>query len=101
MITVYISIGNSDDKLSQKDWAEFIASVGDDINKDAVAIHGLWFSQPASPFQNACWCIEVAPEAAQRLRGFLSRAALAYGQDSIAWAVADTEFIKADGGTPA
>jgi hypothetical protein len=93
-ITVYISIGNSDDKLSQADWAAFYRSVNLNIRGWAWQIHGQWVSEPASAWQNACWCVEVLSELAVHLRGELSQLAAQYRQDSIAWAVAETEFIK-------
>ena len=92
--TVYISIGNSDDKLTQREWSEFVVEVA------AMAVslghtHGSWVSPSASPWQNACWCVEypsdaVAETAKDELRALASR----YRQDSIAWAVAQTEFLR-------
>lgn len=90
---VYISIGNSDDKLTQLEWCNYwtemaarVAAVGH--------IHGSWHSSPVSAYQNACWCVEYksedqvteAREAATEIRE-------KYRQDSVAWAVADTEFL--------
>lgn len=89
---VYISIGNSDDKLTQEQWYDYIIEV---IRTVSVGhIHGAWYSEPASKYQNACWCVEFktsndvyqAKEALKIIRGN-------YRQDSIAWAVAETEFI--------
>lgn len=90
----YISIGNSDDKLSQKEWSEFVAEVRSQINAWATAIHGAWFSEPGSPWQNACWCVEFTDETyAADAREALTKIREFYRQDSIAWAVAETEFI--------
>lgn len=110
-ITVYISIGNSDDKLTQKRWAEYIDDV--DIAVEGAGrdgrVHGRWHSAPKSPFQNACWCVEFDPAAElvtrfgqqhSRLEWFRQRLqdlARKYGQESIAWAVAETEFIAPTG----
>lgn len=97
-ITVYISIGNSDDKLSQSRWAEFYREVDDTISfftgyREGSGIHGRWLSSPEDHYQNACWCAEIRnPEGVKRQ---LAKIAAAYGQDSIAWTVAPvTEFIK-------
>lgn len=92
--TIYISIGNSDDKLTQAEWAHFYGSVTDWIDEYATAVHGRWASEPTSPYQNACWCIEVN-EGAWRLREGLAHVADTFRQDSIAWAPATTEFIAA------
>lgn len=103
MITVYISIGNSDDKLEQVDWAMFLGEVFElldphDPNVEdslVTARHGVWFSEPMSPWQNACWCVEVEPEQADELKDELGRLAGQYRQESIAWAEAQTTFIAA------
>ncbi len=104
MITVYISIGNSDDKLTQADWAAFHTAVREAIRRAAHVVHGEWTSPSTDPWQNACWCIEVIsdPDAdynhAAWLRGQLANLAKAYDQDSIAWAEAPkTEFLCAAG----
>jgi hypothetical protein len=94
-VIVYVSIGNSDDKLTQSEWNDFIRSV--DAALMAVAhIHGAWFSAPVSPWQNACWCIE-APEGRAdftSLKDALCDLARKYRQDSIAWApVIHTEML--------
>jgi len=91
---VYISIGNSDDKLTQAEWAEFVTQVGGQINAWASEVHGKWFSSPDSPWQNACWCVELKDETyAFDVRDALTKVRQHFQQDSIAWAVAETEFI--------
>ena len=97
-ITVYISIGNSDDKLTQNEWSHFYAWVADRIDRHAWRVHGRWFSDPSSPWQNAAWCMEIAPHAAESLKRALAESAKTYRQDSIAWAEAPvTEFIGSAG----
>lgn len=98
--TVYISVGNSDDKLSQGEWAQFVDEVDRAVSGAAKyegnRIHGRWYSLPNEPWQNACWCIEFHPDLAQSqrdLRQGLGMIARWHRQDAIAWAVAETEFI--------
>lgn len=102
-MVVYVSIGNSDDKLTQGDWATFYSAVGDVIDRTARVVHGAWVSVSTDPWQNACWCFEVASDPdpdydkARWLRGQLANLAKAYEQDSIAWAqVSSTEFLGAE-----
>ena len=100
-LTVYVSIGNSDDKLSQRQWSEFIGHVRDVLTRDAEIVHGQWYSDPLSPYQNACWCVVLGHHRAEVVKSALADWAGYYGQDSIAWAeVKDTEFIpgNADAG---
>jgi hypothetical protein len=96
-ITAYISIGNSDDKLSQREWAAFIQQVNGLVQRvESIyggKTHGVWASLPYSEYQNACWCIEIEPEVAKTLKLTLARYAAMFRQDSIAWAEAVTHFI--------
>lgn len=94
-LTVYISIGNSDDKLTQAEWATFYRVTNLGIRDEAEHVHGQWMSEPASAWQNACWCVEVADRNVLRLRLTLAELAQRFRQDTIAWAEATTEFIKA------
>ena len=102
---VYISIGNSDDKLSQGDWAGFHEAVNQVIRRAAHRMIGAWVSPSTDPWQNACWCIELdeAPvpdgfrPGAAWLGGHLTNLAKAYGQDSIAWAEAPTTMFLGPG----
>jgi hypothetical protein len=93
VITVYVSIGNSDDKLTQREWADFQTSVDAALNVYVSRMHGHWASLPDAAWQNACWCVEVGERDVPPLRRALAKAATDYRQDSIAWAVAETEFI--------
>lgn len=92
-LTVYISVGNSDDKLSQREWCEFWSAWRSRVLAYASQVHGDWASAPTAPFQNACLCVEITAKAAGTLRAELARLAGQYRQDSIAWAEAITEFI--------
>lgn len=90
----YVSIGNSDDKLTQVEWSRFVIDFSAMVVSLASQTHGAWFSHPASPRQNACWCLEFASEAmAQTAKDEARSLAAKYRQDSIAWAVAETEFL--------
>jgi hypothetical protein len=91
---VYISIGNSDDKLSQAEWSTFVQDTADIVSDNAVSILGVWFSSPASQWQNACWSADIHSKDLDFTKGALAELAKRYRQDSIAWApVARTEFL--------
>jgi len=93
-MTFYISIGNSDDKLTQKEWAEFVGDVDMAIVEAEPILHGRWFSRSDSPWQNACWCIQLS-SGVDKLRRRLGDLAHKYRQDSVAWAEAPvTEFLS-------
>lgn len=92
---VYVSIGNSDDKLTQKEWTQFIVAILARIKPLATATHGEWFSAPQAPWQNACWCFEFPadPAVLAEIREVLAEIREEFRQDSIAFATAETEFI--------
>lgn len=94
LITVYVSIGNSDDKLTQMSWAMFVESFREVMHEHANDVYGEWYSAPDSPFQNACIAIAVAPARVARLREQLTELRRQKRQDSVAWAVVPTtKFI--------
>lgn len=103
MKTVYVSIGNSDDKLTQKQWASFYAQVDAMIGLFADQVYGAWVSAPTSQYQNACWCFEINPYAIngktwkldqKALQDNLVQLATEYKQESITWAEVPTvEFL--------
>lgn len=94
MVTAYVSIGNSDDKLSQARWAVFFSETSLVLRAAAWAVHGQWVSEPASSWQNACWCIEVNCRLIDLLKENLRLLAKEFEQDSITWAeVPAVEFM--------
>lgn len=99
-ITVYVSIGNSDDKLTQAEWSAFYGQVVSAVRACAQQVYGEWQSAPVSQWQNACIGFAVPSLDAPFLKDGLRQLAAQFGQDSIAWAEAQTEFLSAvaDGG---
>jgi hypothetical protein len=94
-ITVYASIGNSDDRLTQARWSDFHARFLALVREHADTVWGSWLSSPADPWQNACAAFEIQPEHRMgALKADLVALAAEFEQESIAWAVvADTEFL--------
>lgn len=98
---VYISIGNSDDKLEQSQWSSFANAVDRAVDMATkyvgATVHGRWYSLPNEAWQNACWCVEFDDElgsVVDEYRAELARLAGLFRQDSIAWAeVKTTEFL--------
>jgi len=100
-VIVYISIGNSDDKLTQQEWSDFVIETDILLHPGApgtpvLARHGNWRSRVDDPWQNACWCVEIKEGYADVLRAALRHQARQHRQDSIAWAECpNTEFLGA------
>ena len=81
---VFVQIGNSDDKLTQREWSQFIEEVRELILLDSTVI-GEWFSAPDQPWQNVCWMYEIAERNRGADMSHLRRLCAKYRQDSIAW----------------
>jgi len=94
-VIAYISIGNSDGKLTQAEWSDFVERMAVRIVAPLGSVHGAWFSVPWSPYQSACWCLEFPddPDVLAEVRKVLAEIRDEFRQDSIAFAVAQTEFI--------
>lgn len=97
---IYITVGNSDDKLSQLDWSCFTARIDHAVTEaakhDGVQVHGRWYSLPTEPWQNACWCVDFAPDlfdAFHKLKAACVAAGKHFRQDSIAWSIAATQLL--------
>lgn len=94
MSTVYVSIGNSDDRLPQLKWATYVQELRHIMRLLATEIHGDWYSAPDSPYQNACIAVAVSDEARGTLREKLEILRALYDQKVIAWAECpETEFL--------
>lgn len=97
--TVYVSIGNSDGRLSQQRWAAFYSEVDHAVRCYAQKVFGAWVSESTQPWQNACWAFVpnvamVTPDAPRdALRRRLGAIAAKFGQDAITWAQAPVEMI--------
>lgn len=95
-MTVTIIIGNTDDKLGQNEWAEFIKECDRIIQARAVRVWYHGFSAGDAPWQNTAWVIGFAsdnPDAKDVLQVRLRALREHFGQDSIAWIEGETTHI--------
>ena len=93
-ITVYLSIGNSDDRLTQRAWSEYVGEVVDAVHEHAERVYVECYSASDARFQNACIGFEIPKPVARELRAALKAIREDHGKNSIVWAVAPrTEHI--------
>ena|SRR6266568_6931006 len=99
-MSTYVCIGNTDNILTQLEWAKFqdelLVLFEDQMRQDIISLHGVWYSAPNSEFQNMCLCFDIQedqPLADKILKEVLRGLADAYRQDSITWAEAKTTFL--------
>ena len=91
MKTVTIQIGNSDDKLSQQSWADYVSDVHRFLYGQTIHFSG--GSESDKPWQNYCWVIECDDFYVSIMEGGLNKLRTFHKQDSIAFTVGDTKFI--------
>jgi hypothetical protein len=95
-----IAIGNSDDRLTQREWSAFWAECNDEIQYygrlAGVQVHGTWLSEPNSPYQNAGWSLSWPDELlylSRDLKNQLREILPKYRQESLAWTTGTTTLI--------
>lgn len=93
MKTAAIQIGNSDDKLSQSDWSKFVEQMRFAVADSADALHFFAASEGSSPWQNACWVIEIDEGEIASFLCEIERIRKNYKQDSVAVLIGKAEFI--------
>jgi hypothetical protein len=94
LTTVYVSIGNSDNSLTQRGWSDFARDFRRVMHSHAKQVYGEWYSASDSQYQNACMAVVVPADSVGALRDQLTEMRSFYDQDSVAWAiVGETELI--------
>lgn len=83
-VIAYVTIGNSDDKLEQHAWSNFIRELKGVLSDLSGRTYGEWYSAPDSTWQNMCICKEVRLNDLPRLRAALRALRRFYQQDSVA-----------------
>lgn len=53
-----VSVGNSDDKLTQKEWNRFVEEIIDVLG-DSGKVHFFGGSSTFAPWQNVAWIVEL------------------------------------------
>lgn len=92
-MTTIIQIGNSDDRLTQKEWSEFCAEVDRTVRRAATAVHFYGHPPGDMPWQNAAWIVEISIVALGIMTERLVETRKKYRQDSIAITSGSTHFI--------
>jgi len=92
-LTVTIQIGNSDDKLTQSQWKDYVNSVHDLILAWGGEIH---FSAPSvgwADWQNCAWVFTIGSRGYRGIKKYLVPLRVSYKQDSVAVTIGTTEFL--------
>ncbi len=92
-ITVSVQIGNSDNKLTQREWAHYCAAISEVMRESSRVIFFNGGSDWDAPWQNACWVASVDAEKMQELKQQLRQVRESFRQDSVAIVCGPTHFI--------
>lgn len=92
-ITATVLISNSDNKLTQNEWAHFVEAMNQAIREVCIRVHFFGGAHPFDPWQNACWVVEIKVEVRDALDSRIRRARESYRQDSAAVIYGETKFI--------
>lgn len=84
MSTVVIQVGNTDDKLSQREWSAYIKQVRGVVGSHCGQVHFDGGSSCDSPWQNLCIVAEIYDPDRQALLDNLKRVRRLFNQDSVA-----------------
>lgn len=89
--TITLQVGNSDNKLTQKEWHAFVMEVNVLLCLAATEMHFSGGSSTWSPWQNMAW-IFTTPDT-ETVKAGLAKIRSDWRQDSVAWIEGEVEFI--------
>lgn len=91
--TITIQIGNSDNKLTQVEWARFVEEINMIILQHRDQQHFFGGSINWMPWQNVCWVITCAEWNIDELKAALVRIRAKYSQESVAYMEGEPQFL--------
>lgn len=93
MPTVTIQIGNTDNKLTQREWAQFCEELRTLIREHSSDIFFQGGSTWDAPLQNACWVCEVDQASIVPLKTAIKPCREKFRQDAVAFSLGETDFV--------
>lgn len=92
-MTATIQIGNTDDKLTQNEWSDFVREARVLIEEFSTNFHFSGGSSNWEKWQNVCWVVEISETKLNKLEVNLVFLRQGYKQDSVAITTGITRFI--------
>lgn len=93
MKTVTIQIGNTDDKLTQRQWHSYVERMNHFIYQHAKRCHFFGGCSNWEEWQNVAWVVTVEPHKLEVMKDAVRECRREFGQDSAAWTDGDTLFV--------
>lgn len=92
-ITVIVLIGNSDNKLTQKDWHYFVSDVRTLIWIFEKETHFIGSTEPFSEYQSGCFVFVIEQTQLEALKERLILCKQRHSQNFIAMIIGNTQLI--------
>lgn len=92
MMYLTVSIGNSDDRLTQKEWKNFVFEL-DAFIKARATVHFFGGASNWESWQNVCWLVEIEEDKVENLKTVITNTRSRYKQDSAFVMVGEGHFI--------
>ena len=95
MKTVTLQIGNSDDKLTQQEWSNFVTEMGGIVSIFAEQVHFHGGSPFGAPWQNAAWIFtpKMTEHTERGFRDMVQSIRAKFRQESVAVTIGETKFV--------
>lgn len=94
-MTLYITIGNTDNKLDQQCWHTFTQHLYSLMLFHCHTIHGEFHTQSNTPYQSCCMSGELNEELdLENIENSVSILARNFNQDSIAMSISETKLVQ-------
>jgi hypothetical protein len=93
MKTITVQIGNTDNKLTQKEWSEFVCEISSAIHIFVKEVHFGGGSASWEEWQNYAWVFIVTNDRVKMIKDKIKAIREFYRQDSVAWTEGETLFI--------
>jgi hypothetical protein len=93
LMVATIQIGNSDNKLTQQEWAEYVKAVHAATTVDGIETHFFGSSEGSAAWQNACWVVAIRETEVDAMFKAVTQIRKQYKQDSVAVVLGDVRMI--------
>jgi hypothetical protein len=93
MKTITIQIGNTDNKLTQQEWAEYVNRTSATIDRFSEMTHFFGGSPNWYRWQNVAWVVEMSGHNLNPFKAEIERVRELYRQESVAVTIGETEFV--------
>ena len=93
MKTVSLQIGNGDNRLSQREWHDFVVAAKELVADYCAELHFFGAPENWHRQQNVAFIFDVSDERLGELKARVTVLWKKYRQEAAAWTVGQTEFV--------